>query len=217
MGAFARRCGPTRAGPALLFTRSLHGRAVRAREASAGRAAERAAELLGGLDILEEQSETDAERLELTAKVLEAASQTAMDEKIEALARVLAEGLGPDGDVDEATVLPLALRDLEGSHVTVLRVMATPRRVDGDGRAEPEYTSRDGELREIRDGAGVRVFEAVLAVLVRHGLVTDHHDRGTWATIEAARWNITDVGLRCLVLLGHEVPGVRPPGVVGPR
>lgn len=97
------------------------------RSRSALAALERASELVGGLDILEERTRADDERMELTARVLEAAAQTTMPEKIHALAQVLADGLGEDGDVDEATVLALALRDLEGPHVHALKVMAKPQ------------------------------------------------------------------------------------------
>lgn len=154
-----------------------------------------AAELVtGGLDVLEERAKSTDERIELTAKVLEAAARTTMPAKIHGLAEVLVDGLTDDGDVNEATVLALALRDLEGSHVRVLHVMAGPA-------PEDLWT-----LNAVREQSRVQVFDAVLAVLVRHGLVTDLHDHNTWAMIEANRWRLTEVGHRCLALLGGAPP-----------
>ncbi|MFC5061114.1 hypothetical protein [Actinomycetospora atypica] len=188
------------------FVIGLQQRWAAQRVGSAAWAYEQAAEIVGGLDVLNDRASSTDERLELTAKVLEASAQTSMPNKIRALAQVLADGVTDGGDVNEATVLALALKDLEGSHVEVLRVMATTRPIEAGPPGERRRSSEDWQLGEIRDLSGVRVFEAILAVLVRHGLVTDFHDRSTWATIEAARWNLTPVGHRCLGLLGLEEP-----------
>ncbi|MDD7967296.1 hypothetical protein [Actinomycetospora lemnae] len=207
-------------GPAVLYARSLYQRAVQAREASAGRAAERAAELLGGLDILERESHADAERRELTAKVLEGAAQATTEEKLEALSQVLADGLRPGGDVGEATILALALRDLEGSHVRVLREMAEPIRGATNGvpfvlKAQPVKLATI-----VSRGRNDPVFDSVFAVLVRHGLVSDRpgstldiHKRYRPSTSgpqpkredEEPAYRVTDVGYLCLKLLGDDV------------
>lgn len=175
------------------------------RSKSALEALKQAGDIVGGLDILNERAQADDERIELAAKVCEAAAQTTMPAKIRALARVLADGVGPGGDVDEATVLALALRDLEGSHIQVLRTVEkapTPA-------PRPIPSPAKWKLADLRMASDVRVFDAVLSVLVRHGLITDRHDVNTWDTTEASRWGITEVGLRCLVLLGHEVSPTR--------
>lgn len=194
-------------GPAILLARSLYQRAVQARESSAGRAAERAAELLGGLDILEEESQADAERRELAAKVLEGAAQATTEEKIEALSQVLADGLRPGGDVAEATVLALALRDLEGSHVRVLQVMAEPQHGE---TADRHWTAPAPPLLldEIEDRVSdLHVFDPVFAVLTRLGLVSDRPPPGAKGGLSFGAdepWHVTEAGYRCLQLLGHD-------------
>ena len=129
-----------------------------------------------------------------------------MPEKIRALARVLADGLQDDGDVDEATVLALALADLEGSHVRVLQCMEEPRRGATNGNPWV-LTASPLPFDEIQVGHRTcQILDAVFAVLRRHGLVTDRprsrQDEGLRAG--AAPWWVTDVGYLCLQLLGHD-------------
>ncbi len=73
-----------------------------------------------GLERLEQLAAGDAARLELLARVLEAAQRSTIPDKVEALGHVLASGLGFGDRVDEALVLAAALHDLEAPHVRVL-------------------------------------------------------------------------------------------------
>ena len=59
-----------------------------------------------GVDILDERSPRYDERLELIARVIDAAARATLQEKIEALGRVLADGLNDDGHIDEALTWP---------------------------------------------------------------------------------------------------------------
>jgi len=74
--------------------------------AKAGKALEIATGLLDpGVDILDERSRRYDERLELMARVIDAAARATLHEKIKALGHVLADGLNDDDHIDEALVL----------------------------------------------------------------------------------------------------------------
>jgi len=96
--------------------------ALRARWAAKGdRALDVAANHLGvGVDIVLQRSMACADRLELLARVIESSARSTFEERIDALGRVLAEGLHEGGDVGEALVLARALEVLDEPHVVVL-------------------------------------------------------------------------------------------------
>ena len=81
--------------------------ALRARWAAKGeRAIDVAARHMGvGVDIVLERSLAYQDRLELLARVIESSARSTFEEKIDALGRVLADGLQEDGDIAEALVL----------------------------------------------------------------------------------------------------------------
>jgi hypothetical protein len=79
-----------------------------------------AAGQVGGLDRLADLATADEARLELTARVIEAAMRTTHEQKIRALGRVLANGLDGHATVDESRILTAALDAIEAPHVQIL-------------------------------------------------------------------------------------------------
>jgi hypothetical protein len=195
--------------PALKLTHRLYSRARQLREDRSARCLEQAARLLDvGLDIFEERATSHDARIELLARVLEAAARTPLEEKVTALARVLAEGLGEGGSVHEALVLAAALADIEVIHVFLLHHLAVNplppeqlRRQSGEtqrGWDRAQIVAVLPELESILDG--------LLAVVESHGLVRSQAD-STWGGIAAmSQVAVTPLGRRCLFLLGEDVP-----------
>lgn len=179
--------------PAMVTAWNVGGLALVHRLSRGSRALDVAADELDvGLDILTERATADEPRLELLARVLEAAGRTSLDEKIPALGRVLAGALQEDGDVDEAIVLAGALDDLEAPHVEVLAHVAVAGEVGGD---RPGVDMADlGERFPHR----VAVLYALLPALELHGLL---EDAGATSYGGGHRWHATPLGQRCLDLL----------------
>lgn len=176
------------------------------REDRAAQAVERAAAMLDvGLDIFEERASGYDDRLELLARVLEAAARTPLDEKITALARVLASGLEEGSDAAEAIVLVAALTDLEAPHIAVLEVMtrnAVPPESTWSGRTEPRGWQANQIAEVVPRVAGI--VDGLVAVLDGHGLIRNLND-GTWDGIaSSSMFAVTPLGRRCLLLLGYE-------------
>lgn len=65
------------------------------------------------LDELEQRALSDPSRAELFARIISAAGRTPLEDKLRALGRVLAAGLDPAGQVDEAFALAAALDNME--------------------------------------------------------------------------------------------------------
>jgi hypothetical protein len=80
-----------------------------------------------GVEIVLERSSAYEDRLELLARVIESSARSTFEEKIDALGRVLADGLQEDGDIAEALVLARALEVLDQPHVVVLDHLARNR------------------------------------------------------------------------------------------
>lgn len=108
--------------PAMVTTWRVGNAALAGRIQRGSRALEVAADQTGkSLDALAEAALADAGRLELLARVLEAAGRTPLPEKVPALGHVLAEGLEPDAVLAEALILAAALDVIEAPHVQVLK------------------------------------------------------------------------------------------------
>ncbi|MDK3258099.1 hypothetical protein [Blastococcus capsensis] len=177
----------------------------RHRQERAGRMLAVAAEVLGGLDILEERTTADDERVELLGRILEAAVRTPLEEKIRALGRVLGEGLSQDGDVSEAMVLATALADIEAPHVAVLQLLyeqpgppAELLRAGIDRATGWEATAVAAALPNLGD-----VVDGLLAVLGGRGLLKDSGGVPYPGGVGPAVWVATDLGRRCLFLLAE--------------
>ncbi|SDG82389.1 hypothetical protein [Pseudonocardia oroxyli] len=195
--------------PAMKLSARLVKRARSRRKGRRAWALERAAEILDtGIDIFDERTAEDAVRLELLARVLEAAERTPLDQKVIALARVLADGFRDGGSGHEALVLAAALADLEAPHVIVLRHLAAyplpPKELwkpeaseDPIGWEAWQLARAAPQVEDLLDG--------LLSVLSGHGLVRRLGD-STWAGLVAmTQYRVTPLGQRCLLLLGQEV------------
>lgn len=112
-------------------------------------------ELDVGLDLLCERATADDVRLELLARVLEAAGRTPLKEKIPALGLVLADGLREGGNVDEAFLLAAALDDLEAPHVRSVAHMTDTAHVPAGTRASWGRLAR-GRTHRAAPGPGAR-------------------------------------------------------------
>ena len=109
----------------------------------------------------------------LLATALQAAADSALEEKIVALGKVLADGLrGDDALVDTTTMLASAFGDIERQHVRVLDYLA--------GEASPMGLSVGPRLRGapvalvefLEANSGYRTsISAIVATLERHGVV----------------------------------------------
>jgi hypothetical protein len=182
----------------------LGGLAVARRRERQGWVLEAADLLDPGVDVFEERWPDYDERVELLARVLEAAGRATFAAKIQALGRVLREGLSEDGDIGEATVLAAALAVVEPPHVPLLQYLDehrnSPPPYEGASAGRPRSGWRIAELVEAQPWQSAFVMDALLAVLAGQGLVRDSPgDSLEDMTVE--HWSITPMGRRCLLLL----------------
>jgi hypothetical protein len=108
------------AAPALAVLVRLGADARSSRQQRGARVLDVAAGQVGGRDRLADIATADEARLELTARVIEAAMRTTHEQKIRALGRVLANGLDGHATVDQSQILAAALDAVEAPHVQVL-------------------------------------------------------------------------------------------------
>lgn len=175
----------------------------------AGRAIDVAADTLGiPADEVGERAQADDARLELVRRVVEAAGRSTIEEKVDALGRVLARGLdGDDAEVDVAFLLARALDAVEGPHVRVLQALPT---------GEHDRRPAADELADAAPGTG-QAMGALLALLEGQHLVEQHrpgfrdferrqtlavHSGGSsFPMDERRRYSLTDLGRELLALL----------------
>lgn len=184
----------------------LGNRALQGRLTRGSRTLDIAAEQLDiDLDQLAERATADAARLELLARVLEAAGRSPIEDKVAALGRTLASGLDPAGQVDEALVLAAALDDLEAPHIQMLALIVEHEVATVVARC-PDTGKAGWNTDQLRDALPQMrlVLPAVIQTLDRHGLVADRADRETYAGTGRARYGATDLGRRCIELLRGE-------------
>jgi len=191
--------------PVLKYLQQVWTRAGERRGDRAARSLEHAADLMDvGLDILVERAVGYDARLELLAQILEAAARTSMEDKIQALGQILADGLRSDSHLDEARLLASMVNDLEAPHVVVLKLIA-------EHRVPPESMWSNSDAPQGWERAHLALalpgyvgfLDGVLAALVRHGAVRTLGDV-TWSNIANDAHGITTLGIRCLQLFGHE-------------
>lgn len=162
-----------------------------------------AADLLDpGLEILDErQSDYDA-RIELLARVIEGSARATLEAKIKAFGRLLADGLGDRGDIDEALLLASALVAIEAPHVAVLAHLdaypGPPAELIRAGIDSSIGWRGDLLAKELPQVAGV--IDAVLAVLAGQGLIRDLRGQ-TFEDLDRDYWQVAPLGRRCLFLL----------------
>lgn len=194
-------------------------------QAGRARRLQRAAEALvtstqvSGISIedLESRAEYDSETAELLARVIQLAADARMAEKVSALGRLLGQTLvdKPAERFDEAFLIAAALQDLEAPHVRLLALI--------NGRYGTTWTaagsSRASGLQAFsRLTGGALVLPAIVATLVRHGLVemvegagalNQHMQRiaadglisGSSGGPTKDHWTTTALGHKCLTLI----------------
>jgi hypothetical protein len=155
------------------------------------------------LDDLEQLVQQTTAQTSLTARILAAAARTPLEQKLPALARVLANGLDGSTTVDVAFLLAAALDDIEAPHIHVLTAIR-------DEKPPPD------EVSALSDGWADWMlanrfpgYRAVLPVLTntlsRHGLIVDSAV-GTFGGLEAQhRYVATDTAAELLDLIGTVV------------
>jgi hypothetical protein len=179
--------------------------AVRRRRERQGMAVEAAGLLDAGVDVFDERRADHDERVELLARVLEAAGRSSFEAKIQALGLVLRDGLSEGGDVGEAMVLAAGLAVVEPPHVVVLRYLhehpQTPTYNGQDPESEHRYRPgwRVPELSEALPELAV-VLDALLAVLGGQGLARSAPGESLGDT-GVTHWAVSPLGRRCLFLL----------------
>ncbi len=143
---------------------------------------------------------------ELVGYAWEAAARTASEEKRWVLARIAAAGLRAEVDDAEVDPLPLLLRTVEaldGPHIRLLVLIATPR----PGTGQLVGTALEGFLavEDLEEGwpGAAGLVKPMLAVLERENLVEDRAV-GTWDYRPA--YGITAYGRRFLRYLPGEPP-----------
>lgn len=123
-----------------------------------------------------------------------------------ALGDVLVEGLSDaDEKAAEAMVLVAAIDDLEAPHVDLLWMLELHPEPPEELRRQPDANSKGWEVSEIKEvEPPVPVVEALVATLQSHGLISDLGGITYPGAIGPAIYRITDLGRRCLQLLGYE-------------
>lgn len=137
----------------------------------------------------------------------EAAARTPLEAKVRALGRVLAEGLEEGAAVDDPLLLAAALADVEAAHVVVLQHFVInplpPDELRRPNHPEPRGWEAAQLAHALPDVAGL--LDGLLAVLAGHGLIKDQGAVVYPGSTGPSVWAITDLGRRCLFLLGDDV------------
>jgi hypothetical protein len=150
----------------------------------------------------------DAEFAALFGDALEAGMRAAHDQKVQLLARVVAQAANDTASVDDAELVASTIRELQPSHVRVLTILANDKlhHPDASGVAAviegmaglrnrgPGKASGSSQVLRALMGVADDVADSVSATLERHGLVwNDPPGFGAWG--------ITDYGWRIFNLL----------------
>ncbi|MGZ4617273.1 MAG: hypothetical protein ACXV3F_00810 [Frankiaceae bacterium] len=158
-----------------------------------------------GLDIFTERlAEDDSdERIELLARVIQAAASATFPAKVEALGRVLADGLMEDSDAAEALVLARALESLDRAHVVVLDHIERNRVPDPELLEENLKAIAGWQVpllaQVLPDLAAI--MDSIVAALSGVGLLRDNTGVNYASQPGPEAWAITCTGVRCLGLL----------------
>jgi hypothetical protein len=156
------------------------------RRARVERVAEVALErYVGSADEFVQRLRDDPRFASLFVTALEAAAATAVEEKADALGRLLADAASSTRaqGFDEKELMVLALGDLEWPHIHALRELAEYPS-DGDLFAEHGTGNDEAVNKDPRRAERMRFVESlaqpVVAALVRHGLVTENAGFGLY-------------------------------------
>lgn len=155
---------------------------------------------------LDSYLEEDPQRLHLATTTVRAAMDTLDRHKLDALARVLAFGLEDDARLEMAGLYVVALRELEGPHIRILR-----RFVEAKALAnEPGWDgARESSLLSEFPGLSAGL-DAILATLIRAGLVVSTVIDGGDGILEVgAGWSATNFGVNTYAWLQSEAADSR--------
>jgi len=161
--------------------------------------------LVGGLERLAELVTADDARLELVARVAEAAARTTWAQKIRALGRVLGNGPNGHATLDEAQILAAAIDAIEAPHIQVLVVLRNHAAAQRGDFPPPDrgkaLTLEDWEIAGRLPGHK-DVLSALLQVLSGHWLIEPVQGGFAFEQIgKPGPWAITSLGRACMTLL----------------
>lgn len=164
------------------------------------------------LQDIEDRAVADEASSELIARVIEAAADARLEDKIEGLGRLLSAALLDQATMDEAFLIAAALREMEAPHFRLLGKLNSAWGVDW----QPAGSHKTSDIASYVGAAGgATVLPAVVATLVRHGLI-DQVEGSIALTRRLQRvatgsdfdsppvrdhWVTTALGLHCLVLV----------------
>ncbi|WP_138735892.1 hypothetical protein [Modestobacter excelsi] len=175
--------------------------------AKSTRTIEVAADHMGvGVDIVLQRSLAYEDRLELLARVIEASARSTITAKIDALGRVLADGIDDDGDTAEALVLARALEVLDEPHVVVLNHLDRNRFPPAELRDVRHLGIAGWQVPVIAEALPhlADVMEPLVAALSGIGLLRDNTGVSFASQPGPEAWVITSIGIRCLFLIEPE-------------
>jgi hypothetical protein len=191
--------------------RAVFERYSRRQWARADRVLHLAAELAGIDDEeLIERLRRTPEKEELLVRTVRAAAEAAVERKLVALAKSLAATtVGGDEEVQWEAVFVRALSDLDTVHINLLERFTWSANALGLGDGGPEFTTSPASLSSVQLAIAVphleNVVDAVLATLVRHGLLAfASHTNVTYGGGSPApsTWSLTPFGRTVLSRLG---------------
>lgn len=141
---------------------------------------------------------SDPSKLDLAARVLAAAADSSFNEKLTALAKVLAAvGTGVVDELDRFYIVVRILDSLDGADIRVLKFIATSK-----ARGNQEVLTPEDLLLEFPDLAlGMR---AVVRRLELHGLILDEARHEPAKHGGAVFWKASEIGHECLALLATQ-------------
>lgn len=146
-------------------------------------------------DEFAEHAGATPERLLFTVNALQAATRTAWEAKLQALGRVLRDGLSDDALLDEMPLVLAALDAIEAPHVRVLRTIRDER-----GRAvfATDETTFVWSMEELAQhfpqlSSGI---EPIVAALYRHGCTVT----------TGSHWRVTNFGRALLERIESSTP-----------
>jgi hypothetical protein len=153
---------------------------------------------------------SSARQRELLAMAVESATRSLDDWKVDLLARIYATVTHEDR-IDEAALLIDAVRDLEGPHLRLLKLMK-----DGEHGSFSIFTSKQ---LVGRDPGLTTVIDALVSRLARAGFVTavgvPRHSIDSMAAVAAfdiaPRWQLTPFGVQCADYLADRAAQLNTP------
>jgi len=124
-----------------------------------------------GAELLTQRIRDDSEVRATVIEALTAAGRTGLEAKRRTLSKLVTAAILDDARVDEAQLLILALRDLEGPHIRALTRAARAQGVDVTSWGESRNKERSSVVTAV-DAVLAAEPTAVIATLLRTGAIT---------------------------------------------